>query len=73
MNKFSTLFWTPCAAHCLDLMLEVIGKIKEFSSCIAKTKKITSFIYGHGRIYDLMRTKTNVRDLVRLAILSNIG
>ncbi|RDX74430.1 hypothetical protein CR513_45826, partial [Mucuna pruriens] len=21
------LFWTPCAAHCLDLMLEDIGKI----------------------------------------------
>jgi hypothetical protein len=66
MNMFPTLFWTLCAAHYLDLMLEVIGKIKKFSGCIAKTK-ITRFIYGHGRIYDLMRTKTNVRELVRLA------
>jgi hypothetical protein len=23
-----TLFWTPCAAHCLDLMLEDIGKLR---------------------------------------------
>jgi hypothetical protein len=47
--------------------LEVIGKIKEFSGCIAKAKKITRFIHRHGRIYDLMRTKTNGRGLVRHA------
>jgi hypothetical protein len=23
-----TIWWTPCAAHCLDLMLEDIGKIE---------------------------------------------
>jgi hypothetical protein len=50
MDKFPTLFWTPCATHYLDLMLEVIRKINEFSGCIAKAKKITRFIYGHGRI-----------------------
>lgn len=67
MEKIPTLFWTPCAAHCLDLMLEDIGKIKEFSDCIVKAKRICRFIYGHGRILDLMRTKTNGRDLVRPA------
>jgi hypothetical protein len=65
MDRFPTLFWTPSVVHCLDLMLEDIGKIKEFSGCIAKAKKITGYIYGHGRIHDLMRTKTNGRDLVR--------
>ncbi|RDX88141.1 hypothetical protein CR513_30303, partial [Mucuna pruriens] len=37
------LFWTPCAAHCLDLMLEDIGKI-------AKVKKFTnkSELVRHG-------------------------
>jgi hypothetical protein len=65
MDRFPTLFWTPSVVHCLDLMLEDIGKIKEFSGCIAKAKKITRYIYGHGRIHDLMRTKTNGRDLVR--------
>jgi hypothetical protein len=31
MERIPTLFWTPCAAHCLDLMLEDIGKMKQFS------------------------------------------
>ncbi|XP_031106140.1 uncharacterized protein LOC116010770 [Ipomoea triloba] len=35
-GKILTLFWTPCAAHCLDLMLEDIGKLREFKSKIAK-------------------------------------
>ena len=28
MERYPTLFWTPCAAHCIDLMLEDIGKIR---------------------------------------------
>ena len=27
-EKHPTIWWTPCAAHCLDLMLEDIGKIE---------------------------------------------
>ena len=27
MERHHTLFWTPCAAHCIDLMLEDMGKI----------------------------------------------
>ena len=25
-EKHKTIFWTPCVAHCIDLMLEDIGK-----------------------------------------------
>jgi N-methylhydantoinase B/oxoprolinase/acetone carboxylase alpha subunit len=38
MDRIPHLFWTPCAAHCLDLLLEDIGKIKEFNSCINMAK-----------------------------------
>ena len=27
MDRYPSLFWTPCAAHCIDLMLEDMGKI----------------------------------------------
>ena len=26
MERHSTLFWNPCAAHCIDLMLEGYGE-----------------------------------------------
>ncbi|XP_051147004.1 uncharacterized protein LOC127262391 [Andrographis paniculata] len=61
------LFWTPCAAHCIDLMLEDIGKMNEFKPYIQKVRDVTTFIYRHGRILSAMREKTGGRDLVRPA------
>jgi hypothetical protein len=26
-SKYKTIFWTPCVAHCIDLMLEDIGNM----------------------------------------------
>ncbi|XP_066336800.1 uncharacterized protein [Miscanthus floridulus] len=66
MERISTLYWSPCAAHCLDLMLEEIGNLKEFKKPIARAKRVTTFIYRHGRILSLMREKTGA-DLVRPA------
>jgi hypothetical protein len=63
MERIPHLFWTTCAAHCLDLLLEDIGKIKEFNSCINMAKKVSRFIYKHDRIHNLMRDR--IGDLVR--------
>ncbi|SPT19209.1 unnamed protein product [Triticum aestivum] len=65
MEKYPTMYWTPYAAHCLDLMLEDIGKIKEFSRCIAKAKRTTRFIYSHGKVLDLMRSLNGKQEIVR--------
>ena len=47
-------------------MLEEIGNLKEFKKPIARAKRVTTFIYRHGRILSLMREKTGA-DLVRPA------
>nr|KYP53976.1 hypothetical protein KK1_000140 [Cajanus cajan] len=31
--KRKKIFWTPCAAHCIDLMLEDIGKLPNIKGC----------------------------------------
>jgi hypothetical protein len=49
MERIPSLFWSPCAAHCLDLMLEDIGSLKEFKKLIARARRITTFIYRHGK------------------------
>jgi hypothetical protein len=43
-RKIPHLFWTPCAAHCLDLMLKDNGKIREFKKCISHARQVTTFI-----------------------------
>ncbi|GJX03104.1 zf-BED domain-containing protein [Tanacetum coccineum] len=66
MNKRKKLFWTPCAAHCIDLMLEDFEKkIEEHKVTIAKGKKITSFIYNRTRLICLLREFTKGKELLR--------
>ena len=66
MERMPTLYWSPCACHCLDLMLEDIGKLKAFKKPIAGARRVTTFIYRHGRLLSLMRKATG-GDLVRPA------
>ena len=47
MKKFN-LYWTPYAAHCIDLIFEDIGKRPSVIDVINNAHKITNFIYNHG-------------------------
>ena len=47
MKKFD-LYWTSCAAHCIDLIFEDIDKRPNVTNVISNARKITNFIYNHG-------------------------
>ncbi|KAK4421880.1 hypothetical protein Salat_2138600 [Sesamum alatum] len=68
MQKRKHLFWSPCAAHCIDLMLEDIGKLKSVRATIDEAKRITSFIYNSDKVVNLMKTYTKDRELLRPGI-----
>ena len=42
------LYWTPCAANCIDLMFEDIGKKEQVASVIKQAKMIINYIYNHN-------------------------
>jgi hypothetical protein len=47
MQRYPTLFWTPCVAHCIDFILEDMGKIPYIRDIVESAKSITKFIYIH--------------------------
>ncbi|XP_040873455.1 uncharacterized protein [Glycine max] len=59
------IFWTPCAAHCLDLMLEDIGKIPKVKRVIQRGIKLVGYIYNHALALNTMRKFTQKTELVR--------
>ncbi|RZR85153.1 hypothetical protein BHM03_00012103 [Ensete ventricosum] len=59
MEKRKTLFWTPCAAHCIDLILNDISELPLVSKCIAQAQSITKFIYNHNWVHSLMQKYIN--------------
>ncbi|XP_025801428.1 uncharacterized protein LOC112880916 [Panicum hallii] len=65
--KRPSIFWNGCAAHCLDLMLEDIGKLGSVEKTIASARQVTVFLYAHTRVLDLMRQYLK-KDLVRSGV-----
>lgn len=70
-DTFPTVFWTPCAARCVDLMLEDFGKLKWINSILEKSKYISRFIYNNSVVLNMMRRYTYGVDLVELGVSSS--
>ncbi|KAI8540876.1 hypothetical protein RHMOL_Rhmol08G0019000 [Rhododendron molle] len=68
MEKRPNLFWNPCAAHCLDLMLSDIGEFEVLKDTLTKAKEVTVFIYRHQWVLDMFRKYTKKKELARPAI-----
>ena len=68
MERHPTIFWSPHAAHLIDLMLEEIGKLEWVKSCVERAKNICKFIYNHSFVLSTMRDSTGVKELTRPGI-----
>ncbi|XP_048321112.1 uncharacterized protein LOC107423774 [Ziziphus jujuba] len=58
------LYWIPCAAHCIDLMFEDIGKNENVAIVIKQARAITTYIYNHNWLLAKMR-ETCKGDIIR--------
>ncbi|XP_059632033.1 uncharacterized protein LOC132274713 [Cornus florida] len=68
-EKRRNLFWTPCAAYCIDQMLEDFVKIKWVGECIEKGQKMTKFIYNRIWLLNLMKKEfTGGQELLRPSV-----
>lgn len=66
-SKRPSIFWTGCAAHTIDLMLEDIGKIKKIDSTIVGARSLTSSLYSHTRVL-VLKSKCLGKDLVHTGV-----
>jgi hypothetical protein len=56
-QEFSWITWTPCTPHCLDLLLEDVGKLPWAAEVVAEAKVVVKFITNHHRSQALFRGK----------------
>ncbi|GJZ75180.1 ribonuclease H-like domain-containing protein [Tanacetum coccineum] len=62
-EKRPKLFWTSCATHTINLMLEAIGGLPRYKKTLDQAKTLTVFIYAHHKTLALMRQFTKRRDI----------
>ncbi|XP_057758220.1 uncharacterized protein LOC130978156 [Arachis stenosperma] len=64
-KKFENIHWSPCAAHCLNLILKDISSMPHISSLATRASKITVFVYNHTVFLSWLRQKEDWREIVR--------
>ncbi|PKU63398.1 uncharacterized protein LOC110096813 isoform X1 [Dendrobium catenatum] len=68
MQSYGSIFWSPCASHCLNLILEDFSRIDWVNRCILQAQTVTRFIYNNTWVLELMRKFTGSQELVRSGI-----
>lgn len=68
IDSYPSIFWTPCAGHCLSLMLADFTKLDLISAMLEQAKSITRFIYNHNVILNMLRRHTYGVDLVDIGV-----
>lgn len=68
-EKRRYLFWTPCAAYCIDQVLGDLLKIKWVGECMEKGQRITRFIYNRMWLLSLMKKEfTEGQELLKPSV-----
>ncbi|KAA0041431.1 hypothetical protein IC582_004440 [Cucumis melo] len=63
-DTYPTLYWTPCAASCVDLILADIGNIEDVNTVIEQARSITRFVYNNSMVLNMVRKCTFGNDIV---------
>lgn len=67
-DTFPSLYWAPCAAHCIDLMLGDFGELEWIHVVLEQARSITRFIYNHSLVLNMMRRHTCGSDVIQLGV-----
>ncbi|KAI0499632.1 hypothetical protein KFK09_017840 [Dendrobium nobile] len=56
-TRFNNIYWSPCAAHCLNLILKDLGSMPLIEDLAKKASKVTIFAYNHIYVLAWLRKR----------------
>jgi len=59
MDEYPTLYWMPCAAHCLDIILEDLAGKTNIGKVIETVRKISNYICKYDWAVNYTKKLTN--------------
>ncbi|CAN4075973.1 unnamed protein product [Withania somnifera] len=65
MDKYPSVFWSPCASHCINKILEDFSKHDWVNLVLKEANIITRYIYSNDWILDMMRKFSGGGEFVR--------
>ncbi|KAJ7970826.1 DUF659 domain-containing protein [Quillaja saponaria] len=67
-EKYPNIYWSPCAMHCLDLILNDIATVDHVACITFRSPKVTSFLYNNMLLLAWLRKRPDWKEIVRPAV-----
>ncbi|KAL6335902.1 hypothetical protein AAG906_003527 [Vitis piasezkii] len=64
-QKHKHINWSPCAAHCLNLIFKDIGKMDHVAELVRRASKVTIFVYNHVALLSWLRKRERWTKILR--------
>ncbi|XP_034695681.1 uncharacterized protein LOC117921833 [Vitis riparia] len=64
-QKHKHINWSPCAAHCLNLIFKDIGKMDHVTELVRRASKVTIFVYNHVALLSWLRKREGWTEILR--------
>ncbi|XP_071922743.1 uncharacterized protein [Coffea arabica] len=66
-EKYPTISWSPCAAHCLNLIMKDIGEMTHVKDVITLASRVTVYVHNRKWILSWLRKRPGWREILRPA------
>lgn len=66
VERYSIIYWSPCAAHYINLTVENVGKLPHVEKLTSNASKITVFVYSYKHILNWLRNRLSWSEIIRL-------
>ncbi|XP_039131369.1 uncharacterized protein LOC120267759 isoform X2 [Dioscorea cayenensis subsp. rotundata] len=64
-EKYVDIYWSPCAAHSINLIMKDIAEMPTVHSLAILASKITVFVYNHKWVLNWLRTQPKWTEIIR--------
>nr|XP_043611787.1 uncharacterized protein LOC122583450 [Erigeron canadensis] len=64
-EKYPLISWSPCAAHCINLIMKDVSEIPEVANLIQLASRITVFMYNHKWPLNWLRKRPGWTEIIR--------
>ncbi|XP_054791275.1 uncharacterized protein LOC129296901 [Prosopis cineraria] len=63
-EKYNHIYWSPCVAHCLNLILKDIASMPHVADLATKASKIIVFVYNHMAFLSWLKRRDGWTEIV---------
>ncbi|CAL1390979.1 unnamed protein product [Linum trigynum] len=72
-QSYATMFVSPCASQCLNLILEEFSRVDWVRGCILQAQSISKVIYNDASMLELMKKFNGGQELIRTGITKSVS